>query len=88
MLEQMNMELEKKFEDDEVFKGMKENCIKQKDMLKNERLGVHNEFSRKAFSKNMNKCFMEQEAAPQFSMNCYQNKTRSGMQTKLKSIKK
>jgi len=86
MLENMNNDLNI-YDNDEIFKGMQENCIKQKDMLKNERLGIHNEYSRKAYAKNMNQCYMMQEAAPQFDLNVYQNKTRSGLTTKMKGIK-
>jgi len=86
MLENMNMDLDL-YQNDEIFLGMKENCIKQKDMLRNERLGVYNEYNRKAFATNMTKCYMKQEAAPQFEFNAYQNNTRSKMSSKMKGLK-
>jgi len=56
-------------------------------MLKNERLGIRNEYNRKAYATNMNKCFMEQEAAPQFEFNVYQNKTRAMKSSQMKGLK-
>ena len=72
------------YQDDEILKGMKENCIKQKDMLQNERLGIYNEYDRKAYATNMNTCYMKEEAAPQFDLNTYQNNTRSIMSSRVK----
>jgi len=87
MLENMNNDLLMFADNDDIFKGMQQNCSKQKDMLKNEKLGINNEYNRKAFAKNMNTCFMKQEAAPQFEFDAYQNKTRSAMSKKMKGLK-
>jgi len=86
MLERMNCDL-MAYSQDEVLIGMQKNCIKQKDMLSNERLGIRSDYNRKAYATNMNKCFMEQEAAPQFQFNAYQNKTRAKKSSQMSSLK-
>merc|ERR1711884_922196 len=64
------------YEDDVMFKQMKENLSKQKEMVKNEKEGRGNVMNMKAYAMNTRNCYAMQESSPLMAKGMFQNKSK------------
>jgi hypothetical protein len=75
------------YQDDELFRNMKENLGKQRGMIANSRKGIANNLNVKAFSKNCKAVFSSQKAAPQMMGETNQNRCQVKMASRLEKCK-
>jgi len=85
MLEDIYNELDEN--DDEELNCMKQNLMEQRDCIQKERAGISHGKNRRAVTKNVMNCFMEQESAPnmEFMGDMYMNKCKQVRSHALKS---
>lgn len=75
------------YQDDELFRNMKENLGKQRGMIANSRNGIANNLNVKAFSKNCKAVFSSQKPAPQMCGQTNQNRCQIKMSSRLEKCK-
>lgn len=75
------------YQDDELFRKMKQNIGKQRDMIANSRKGIANKLNVMAFSKNCKAAFSSQKAAPQMLGETNQNRCQVKMANRLQKCK-
>jgi len=77
-----------KYQDDEMFRHMKKNVIKNRECIANSRQGINNDMNVNAFVMNSKSVFCSQKAAPQMMMGeCNMNRAKKKMATKLTVLK-
>ena len=77
-----------RYDTDDFVVKMKENFTKNREMIKNERMGISNDCNMQAYGRNIQNCYMEQESAPQFMKGAFENKTRQKYGDRLGKMKK
>jgi len=86
MLSAMELDCDK-YKDDVMFRQMKENLSKQKEMVKNEKEGRGNVMNMKAYAMNSRNCYANQESSPLMAKGMFQNQSRIARSSKMSIIK-